>query len=84
LEQVFAILDAAGHVEDAPDAVDLHPLRGRVTFRNVSFAYASSMEPVLRNIKIDVKPGEKTAIAGPSGAGMTTLMALLQRFCDPT
>lgn len=55
-----------------------------MTFRNVSFAYASSMEPVLRNIKIDVKPGEKTAIAGPSGAGMTTLMALLQRFCDPT
>jgi ATP-binding cassette subfamily B protein len=60
------------------------PVKGGVGFRKVSFSYPSRSDlPVLRQVGFTVKPGTVTAIVGPSGAGKTTLFALIQRFFDP-
>jgi subfamily B ATP-binding cassette protein MsbA len=57
-------------------------MEGQVSFRNVSFAYEAG-QPVLRNVSLDVRPGEKIAIVGPTGSGKSTLVDLIPRFYDP-
>jgi ATP-binding cassette subfamily B protein len=86
LEQVFNILDAQDNLGDAPDAEEIVRLQGHVEFRDVRFSYppGTGGKPLIDGITLDVKPGENIALVGPSGAGKTTLMALLQRFYDPT
>lgn len=84
LEQIFTILDAEETLPDAPDAREAPPLRGEVTFSAVSFGYRGSQDMILRDIDLRVRPGEMIAIVGPSGAGKSTMMALVQRFYDPS
>ena len=81
-ERVFDLLDTRPEIEDAPDAVDLPRVSGRVEFQGVSFTY--DKDPVLRDISLVVEPGEVAAIVGPSGAGKTTLVQLLLRLYEPT
>ena len=81
--RVFELLDAVPDVEDAPDAIPLPPITGHVRFRNVDFSYEPN-DPVLRQIDLEVRPGEIIALVGRSGAGKTTLVNLLPRFYDPT
>src|SRR5207247_114265 len=57
--------------------------QGAVAFRHVAFAYREGY-PVLCDIDFEVAPGTRVGIAGPSGAGKTTLVSLLMRFYDPT
>jgi ATP-binding cassette, subfamily B, bacterial len=83
LEAVRSILEAEDTLADAPDARPAHGLSGEVEFRNVAFEYRPGA-PVLRDINLQVRPGEMVALVGPSGAGKTTLMALLQRLYQPT
>ncbi|HZH03761.1 MAG TPA: ABC transporter ATP-binding protein, partial [Myxococcaceae bacterium] len=85
VDQVFSVLDAQDHLGDAPDAVEVTGLRGEVEFENVHFAYPSGRQaaPLINGISLKVRPGETVALVGPSGAGKTTLMALLCRFYDP-
>ncbi len=83
LVRINELLDVPETVVEAPGAVPLPPVRGRVRFRNVSLAY----EPgrwALRPISLDVEPGEHIAIVGPSGAGKSSLVNLIPRFYDPT
>jgi ATP-binding cassette subfamily B protein len=82
LESVLSILDAQDALGDAPDARDVTTLSGDVEFRNVGFGYREDTD-VVQGIDLDVQPGEMIALVGPSGAGKTTLMALLQRLYDP-
>ena len=84
LEQVFSILDAEDALNDPPDAIELPAVRGEIAWENVHFGYVRNAEPILDGINVTVRPGENIALVGPSGAGKTTMMALLQRFYDPT
>jgi len=80
--RIFELLDAVPDVEDAPNAIPLPPISGRVRFRGVDFAYEAE-EPVLRQIDLEVEPGEVVALVGRSGAGKSTLVNLIPRFYDP-
>jgi ATP-binding cassette subfamily B protein len=81
--RVFEILDAPVEVQSAPDAVRRPRLTGAVRFDRVSFAY-TGITPVLRDISLEVKPGQCVAILGATGAGKSVLMSLIPRFFDPT
>jgi ATP-binding cassette, subfamily B, multidrug efflux pump len=88
-ERIFKLLDDEIRITDpvSPQALPV-PSEGRITFEGVWFAYGEKPdgEPdwVLRDINLDVSPGEKVAIVGHTGAGKTTLINLLMRFYDPT
>jgi ATP-binding cassette, subfamily B, bacterial len=81
-ERVSEILDAEPDLQDRPGAVALPACRGHVVFRHVEFAYTSG-RPVLSDIEIEARPGERVAIVGPTGAGKSTLVSLIPRFFDP-
>lgn len=82
LEEFFILEDAVQEREEAAGARDLENVRGEVEFRNVSFDFANTSQGV-RDISFLAKAGETVAIVGPTGAGKTTLVNLLQRVFDP-
>jgi ATP-binding cassette subfamily B protein len=82
-ERIFHVLDAESAVQDVPNAQPLSRIQGSVTFDHVGFAYEPG-KPVLRDINLDVMPGETIALVGPTGAGKTTIISLLSRFYDVT
>ena len=69
---------------DAPGAVELGPLQGRVEFRGVSFAFEEGGKEVLKNVSFTIEPGESVAFVGPSGAGKSTILNLVTRLYRPT
>jgi ATP-binding cassette subfamily B protein len=81
--RVFEVLDSEPEVRDVPAPVRLEPVRGRVTFENVSFAY-DGVRQVLRGVSFDVTPGELVGLVGPSGGGKSTIANLVARFYDAT
>ncbi|HVU33090.1 MAG TPA: ABC transporter ATP-binding protein [Opitutaceae bacterium] len=81
--RVFEILDAPIEVKNPPNALRRPRLQGAVTFEKVSFAYDGA-ETVVREIDLDVKPGQCVAILGATGSGKSVLMSLIPRFYDPT
>jgi ATP-binding cassette subfamily B multidrug efflux pump len=80
-ERVFEILDETEEVPEAADAVELEAPKGDVKFAHVSFGYKEN-EPLIEDMNIEVKPGQRVAIVGPTGAGKTTLINLLMRFYE--
>jgi ATP-binding cassette, subfamily B, multidrug efflux pump len=79
LERIFETVDEPVAVGDRPGASVLPPIRGRVEFRDVSFAYEPE-KPVLQGVSFVVEPGSTIAVVGPTGAGKTTVVNLLARF----
>ncbi len=82
-DRIFALLDTVPEVRDAPDAVPLPAVRGEIRFEDVVFRYGEG-PVVLDGVTTLFRPGETTALVGPSGAGKTTLVNLVGRFYDPT
>jgi ATP-binding cassette subfamily B protein/subfamily B ATP-binding cassette protein MsbA len=80
--RVFEILDVEKDIEEGALTFPKSGTRGEVVFENVSFHYMAQ-QPVLRNIDLSVRPGEKIAIVGPTGVGKSTLVSLIPRFYDP-
>jgi subfamily B ATP-binding cassette protein MsbA len=80
--RVFELLATKSTLVDPPQPTPLKGAQSDIHFDNVSFAY--EQKPVLREIQLRVRPGEKVALAGKSGSGKTTLANLLLRFYDPT
>jgi ATP-binding cassette subfamily B protein len=83
IERAFALLDEAPDVAERLNARPLERARGAIAFRDVSFAYEPG-RPVLQRISFDIASGSCAGIIGATGAGKTTLVSLLTRFCDPT
>lgn len=83
IEKMFSLLRQAPKITDAKDAKPITVTKGEIKFNRVSFHYKSN-RPILKNISLTIKPGQKVAFVGSSGAGKSTLMKLLYRFYDPT
>ena len=79
LERIGEVMEAPIDIVDAPGAVAI-PIRGQVEFRNVSFSYGR--EPVLRDLSLTIEAGQNVALVGPTGAGKSTIAALIPRLAD--
>lgn len=82
-ERIFGLLDKTPDIKNPkpPFSPKLQEIRGKVEFRNVSFSYKEG-EPVLKNVSFVVQPGQTVALVGETGAGKTTITALLSRLYD--
>ncbi len=83
-ERVYEVLDTPLEVTDRPAAAALERPKGRLRLEGVGFRYPGSAHPVLRDIWLDVEPGETLALVGATGSGKTTLVSLLPRLYDVT
>lgn len=79
-ERIFELLDRKPLIQDHPDAYELPAVQGEVVFDHVWFGYED--EPVLKDICLRVAPGETVALVGETGAGKSSLVALLARFYE--
>ena len=79
--RIFSLLDAEEELADPADCVIPETNRGSVTFSNVQFGYTPD-RLLMKNVNLTVKPGQKVAVVGPTGAGKTTLINLLMRFYE--
>ena len=79
--RIFCFLDEEPVPENAADAKTLDQVEGRVRFEDVSFSYTSEV-PLIEHMNLEVKPGQRVAIVGPTGCGKTTVINLLMRFYD--
>ena len=82
-KRIFEILDTVPEVQEVPNASILPPFKGHVRFENVSFSYGRAKE-VLKNINLEVLPGQIIALVGQTGSGKTTLINMIPRFYDAT
>ncbi len=79
--RIFGLLEEADQVPDAPDALTELEAEGAVSLRDVSFRYVAD-RPLIDHFSLEVRPGQRIAIVGPTGCGKTTLINLLMRFYD--
>ena len=82
-ERIFELVDAPVEIAEKSDAIELHTLKGEISFENISFGYDPRLL-VLSHIDLKIAPNETLAIVGPTGAGKTTVINLVCRFYDPT
>jgi ATP-binding cassette subfamily B protein len=78
--RIFEILDETSEIKDKENKVEIKKLKGKVSFKNVHFAYAE--EPILKGLSFEVEPNETVAIVGQTGSGKSTIIRLLSRFYD--
>lgn len=83
-ERFMEILNLQPDIEDRPDAVDIHDVKGDIEFVNVAFHYEDNTDMVLQNVNLSVAAGAYIALVGSSGAGKSTLCSLIPRFYEVT
>lgn len=79
--RIFELIEEEPEIPDAPDAVELGEAEGRIEASNVAFSYMPEQK-LIENFNLQVSPGQRVAIVGPTGCGKTTLINLLMRFYD--
>ena len=79
--RLFELIEAETEIPDAPDAVVLEDCQGQVTLRDVAFSYTPD-KPLIEDLDLALKSGQRVAIVGPTGCGKTTVINLLMRFYD--
>ena len=79
---LFEVLDAEREVDEG--TVEIERARSEIVFENVFLTYPGQNEPALRGINLTIRPGEHTALVGPSGSGKSSLVNLIPRFWEPT
>ena len=79
--RIFEIIDLRPEVKDAPDAVEMPPIRGEIRYEGVGFHYVPGLD-VLKDVDLHFAPGETVALVGATGAGKSTFVTLLARFAD--
>jgi ATP-binding cassette subfamily B protein len=84
LQRTFEVLDMRPEIRSRPDAILLPPLRGEVSFEDVSFRYQGEKAPALHDINLSVQPNQIIALVGLTGSGKTSLINLIPRFYDVT
>lgn len=82
MDRISDVLDSKRSVDDAPDAIAIWDKSDGITFENLTFEYVPDT-PVLKSVNFTIAPGEMVAVVGHTGAGKTTLAALINRFYDP-
>lgn len=80
-ERIFEILDTPSSIRDEESVSVLPPIRGEVSFEDVTFSYDDEVK-VLDHVSFHITPGETIALVGPTGAGKTTIVNLISRFYD--
>lgn len=78
------VMETEPEIQDAPDAVELKDVKGRVCYEDVSFHYSDDETTVLSHVSIEIPAWKSVALVGPSGGGKTTICSLLPRFYDVT
>ncbi len=84
INNIRTFLEYEPKIRDREDSADIPLCEHTVSFKNVSFSYGEGMPEVLKNISLDIRPGEKITLVGHNGAGKTSLVKLLLRLYDPT
>jgi ATP-binding cassette subfamily B protein len=79
--RVFEILDEQPEIVDRPDAHDVTEIRGDVVMDHVDFSYVAGV-PILRDVSLHAKPGQKIGLVGPTGAGKSTIINVITRYYD--
>ena len=80
-ERVFELMDEQPELTDAAGAIALDDVAGEVVFDHVDFSYVPGV-PVLKDVSLQARPGQRIALVGPTGAGKTTIINVLSRFYD--
>jgi ATP-binding cassette subfamily B protein len=83
VQRCFEVLDRQNDVPDAPDARTLESTLGEIAFDGVAFGYTAD-RLILKNVNTRIEPGQTVAFVGGTGAGKSTMLALVPRFYDPT
>ncbi|MDF3130368.1 ABC transporter ATP-binding protein [Kiritimatiellaeota bacterium B1221] len=81
--RIFEILDTEPHIPENVDQIKIPRLEGRIQLENVRFSY-DGVRQVIKDISLELQPGEMVGLVGPSGAGKSTLIQLMVRFYDPS
>ena len=81
--RMFEVIDLVPEVQDDPNAIDMPHIQGEIKFEDVGFHYVPGID-VLKNINLQISPGENVALVGSTGAGKSTLVTLIHRFADVT
>ena len=82
-QRIFEVVDAKIEVVDAPDAIELPTIKGEISYNDVSFQYVEGRE-VIHDVNLHIQPGETIAFVGTTGAGKSTMVALVDRFYEVT
>lgn len=81
--RLFELLDTEPAIKNPPEPIVLDKVTGRIAFENVSFSFPGDSREALKDVNLEIAPGERVAVVGSTGSGKSTLVNLLPRFLDP-